>query len=474
MNTRYTNYFCCLFLILLSTFSFEVQAQMVTTPLKNLSDAPGATITDDTLTISPKLIVKDHYVTSQRVTYVTGRLQIQKNRSLTVNAGDTLVISGGLRLKNKATLINNGNIVVKKNLRLGFNENQEDIAFSNNDGASITIGQNMWGPKPRKSSFGGTIAVNEEVRVNFDGNLFPANGKLYYGSENTNRFSDDTPNASEMSISNYFANNTHNQIHENQNVNNRSEDYINAIKNHNKRKRYLPLVGGVPNDEAAGMLVRFLVDVDLQDDDLPVELTYFNVVSKDGEVRTYWETATEINNSHFMLERSTDGRNYKVLYDKIHGAGNSNVSINYEAEDKDPIEGKIYYRLTQVDFDGKQESWVEVIYHGDKVQGEVLNIYPNPAQFQLNVAMHLLEDEKPTFEFINPATGHQVPLPEVSMTNSKASFDISEFNAGTYVMVVKLNGRVSHRSQVVILGTGNRSKEEDKEQKKKEKKQKKK
>ncbi|ANQ51404.2 hypothetical protein MY04_4060 [Flammeovirga sp. MY04] len=474
MNSIYTNYYCCLFLILLSTFSFQVNAQTVSLNPKDLSEAPNSTIDNDTLTISSNLIVSDHYVTSQRVTYVSGRVRIKKNSSLTINSGDTLVISGSLTLKNKATLINNGNIVVKKNLKLGLKENHEDIAFSNNDGASITIGQNMWGPMPRKSSFGGTIAVNEEVRVNFDGNLFPPNRKIYYGSQNTNRFSDDTPNESEMTISNYFDTDTHHQIHENQNVNNRSEEYINAIKNDNQKKRYLPLVGGVPNDEAAGMLVRFLVDVDLEDTDLPVELTYFNVVSKNGEVMTYWETASEINNSHFMLERSTDGRNYKVLYDKIHGAGNSNVSINYEAEDKDPLEGKIYYRLTQVDFDGKQESWVEVIYHGEKVQGEVLNIYPNPAQFQLNVAMHLLDDEKPTFEFINPSTGHQVPLPEMSLTNSKASFDISDFNAGTYVMVVKLNGRVSHRSQVVILGTGNRSKEEDKELKKKEKKQKKK
>ncbi|OHX64705.1 T9SS type A sorting domain-containing protein [Flammeovirga pacifica] len=443
---------------------------------KNLSDAPGATVNNDTLTISPKLILKDHYVTSQRVTFVTGRLQIQKNQSLTVNAGDTLVISGGLRLKNKSTLINNGNIVVKKNLRLGFKENHEEIAFINNDGASITIGQNMWGPMPRNSTFGGTIAVNEEVRVNFDGNEFPTNSKLYYSSQNTNRFSDDSINVSEMSIENYFPLDSYTQIDENQNINNHSSEYIDEIKNNKKRKRYLPLVGGVPTSKAAGKLVRFLVEVDLQEDDedLPVELTYFNVVSKNGEVMTYWETATELNNSHFILERSIDGRRYDVLYDKINGAGNSNYSINYEAEDKNPIEGKIFYRLTQVDFDGKQESWVEVIYHGEKVQGEVLNIYPNPAQFQLNVAMHLLEGEKPTFEFINPSTGHQIPLPEVSMSGSKASFDISEFSPGTYVMVVKLNGRVSHRSQVVVMGTGNRSKEELKEEDKKNKKKEKK
>ncbi len=67
-----------------------------------------------------------------------------------------------------------------------------------------------------------------------------------------------------------------------------------------------------------------------------------------------WNTASERNNSHFSIERSADGRNFTEI-GKINGAGESSSSKTYTFNDPKPLKGINYYRLKQVDFDGKFE-----------------------------------------------------------------------------------------------------------------------
>ncbi len=84
---------------------------------------------------------------------------------------------------------------------------------------------------------------------------------------------------------------------------------------------------------------------------LPVELTQFNGIA-DGTVnRLNWTTASEINNSSFEVEKSSDGVNF-LTCGSVMGAGNSMVTRQYSFIDASPFHITTYYRLKQIDFDG--------------------------------------------------------------------------------------------------------------------------
>lgn len=115
---------------------------------------------------------------------------------------------------------------------------------------------------------------------------------------------------------------------------------------------------------------------------LPIELINFEAKIVKETVQTWWITATEINNDFFTLERGTDGV-YFTAIGKIKGAGNSTQENYYSFTDVSPGKGIIYYRLKQIDFDGKF-SYSQVIAVKMNPTINELSIFPNPAQEILN------------------------------------------------------------------------------------------
>lgn len=110
---------------------------------------------------------------------------------------------------------------------------------------------------------------------------------------------------------------------------------------------------------------------------LPIELIDFNAIMNEDRVEITWTTASEINNSYFIVEKSKDGVDWVEVI-KVSGAGHSVSIIDYFEIDNDPLIGLSYYRLTQVDFDGKQETF-NIIPVENAIKGEgIMNIYPNP------------------------------------------------------------------------------------------------
>jgi hypothetical protein len=85
---------------------------------------------------------------------------------------------------------------------------------------------------------------------------------------------------------------------------------------------------------------------------LPIELIHFSANYNGVDVDLRWETATEINNDFFTVERSPDASDFTEIVN-VKGAGNSNEILNYKTKDKSPLSGLSYYRLKQTDFDGK-------------------------------------------------------------------------------------------------------------------------
>tara|TARA_B110000503_G_C7169675_1_gene423702 strand:+ start:3409 stop:4383 length:975 start_codon:yes stop_codon:yes gene_type:complete len=110
---------------------------------------------------------------------------------------------------------------------------------------------------------------------------------------------------------------------------------------------------------------------------LPIELIDFNAIMNEDRVEISWTTASEINNDYFIVERSEDVMSWVEVI-KVSGAGHSVSIIDYFEIDNIPLRGLSYYRLTQVDFDGKQETF-NIIPVENAIKGEgIMNIYPNP------------------------------------------------------------------------------------------------
>jgi hypothetical protein len=90
---------------------------------------------------------------------------------------------------------------------------------------------------------------------------------------------------------------------------------------------------------------------------LPIELLSFGgTVIDSRNVLLEWSTASELNNDYFIIERSTDGYNWTQIKN-IDGSGNSNTKINYTTIDNSAPRTIVYYKLSQVDFDGISEEF---------------------------------------------------------------------------------------------------------------------
>ena len=108
----------------------------------------------------------------------------------------------------------------------------------------------------------------------------------------------------------------------------------------------------------------------------PIALLSFSAKAERGVVNILWATASEINNDYFVVEKSNDGVNFNEIK-KVKGAGNSSLNQSYSIIDNQPLMGISYYRLKQVDFNGKYSySHIETVFL--KNSNEDFILYPNP------------------------------------------------------------------------------------------------
>ena len=85
---------------------------------------------------------------------------------------------------------------------------------------------------------------------------------------------------------------------------------------------------------------------------LPIELSKFNVKKTEKSVMLSWATASEKNNDHFEIQKSANGTEFQTI-GQVKGSGTNLSGASYNFEDKNPSVGIAYYRLKQVDDDGK-------------------------------------------------------------------------------------------------------------------------
>ncbi|MCB0731330.1 MAG: T9SS type A sorting domain-containing protein [Ignavibacteriae bacterium] len=171
---------------------------------------------------------------------------------------------------------------------------------------------------------------------------------------------------------------------------------------------------------------------------LPVELTTFTAEINSIGVELNWETATEVNNFGFEVERNAStSLSMSVIpsgdkgWEKlgfVEGHGNSNSPKYYSFTDNTVTSGKYSYRLKQIDIDGTFE-------YSDVIEVEVLPTkyelfqnYPNPFNPSTNIKFSLPEDAKVNINIYN-VLGERVA--SVLSEELKAGFHQIDFNSNS-------------------------------------------
>jgi Secretion system C-terminal sorting domain len=157
---------------------------------------------------------------------------------------------------------------------------------------------------------------------------------------------------------------------------------------------------------------------------LPIELTQFDVNTKGSKNHLTWRTASEKDNRHFDIERSTDGTTFRPI-GQVKG---NNKPSSYQFVDNQPF-AITYYRLRQIDFDGTA-SLSNIVSVTQKGKGKALTIYPNPVSNTLTVENTEEDEEVGNFQIIN-LLGQQVLSGKTGQ-----GLDVSALPQGTYVLRV--------------------------------------
>jgi len=179
---------------------------------------------------------------------------------------------------------------------------------------------------------------------------------------------------------------------------------------------------------------------------LPVELTQFLGYANENENLLKWTTASESNNEYFYIEKSTDGINYKKI-GEVQGSGNSSVRIDYEFSDAEINNSIVYYRLTQVDFDGTNEQVGTLVMTREL---KAVTVFPNPANAELNLAFNTGKSGIYTVDFIDVNGKIVSETIQISNNNTVQSLIFNQLDSGIYfVKISDKNSNVIEMIKVV-------------------------
>jgi hypothetical protein len=197
----------------------------------------------------------------------------------------------------------------------------------------------------------------------------------------------------------------------------------------------------------------YIDDFRYSDEPIPVELTSFAASVNDyGQVLLNWETATEINNHMFEIERRTENSEFRTI-GYVDGAGTTTEPRIYSYLDQTVESGNYTYRLKQIDFDGTYE-------HSYEVEVEVIGVltfnleqnYPNPFNPSTNIKYSVPESGNIKLSVYN-LVGEEVAVLVDGVTQSgfyEVSFDASNLPSGVYLYKLQSANLVQTKKMMLL------------------------
>jgi hypothetical protein len=170
---------------------------------------------------------------------------------------------------------------------------------------------------------------------------------------------------------------------------------------------------------------------------LPVQLTRFTAVAAGTDALLNWETAQEVNNQRFVVERSLDGATFATI-GTLGGKGTTALASTYrylDAGASTRTAGALYYRLRQVDFGGKASfSAVQTVrlYHAEAS----VVVYPNPTTGSATLDLHSLPAGDYTVQVFE-TTGRLVH--QATYQPGQLTLPLNGLATGTYFVKIQGN-----------------------------------
>lgn len=171
---------------------------------------------------------------------------------------------------------------------------------------------------------------------------------------------------------------------------------------------------------------------------LPVTFVNFTGKAEGNAILLEWTTMSELNNEHFEIERSVDGKNF-VTVGYVEGAGLSSEKIDYRFYDNSPEYGYQYYRLFQVDYNGVKsyaDQVIRVLFQD--TEEDRMTIAPNPSdgQFRISVNSNIADG---TVQIMSQS-GKVVRM--LDLDGVESSIDITDLSNGIYFLRYISNSKV--------------------------------
>lgn len=178
---------------------------------------------------------------------------------------------------------------------------------------------------------------------------------------------------------------------------------------------------------------------------LPVDLKSFNGKNTASGVQLNWETASEKNNNRFDILRSTDKDNFHVI-SSVSGKGNSSALTKYNYLDIQPLAGVNYYKLNQIDFNGKvTPSDIIAVKTGLSENTFTINATENDLKLTINA----LKPDKASFQLFD-ISGRKMMDKNINLESglNLNTFNIADLNNGIYVLRLTIGSQISSQKFV--------------------------
>lgn len=187
---------------------------------------------------------------------------------------------------------------------------------------------------------------------------------------------------------------------------------------------------------------------------LPVRLVDFTARKKQKDAVLTWSTASEVNASHYEVERSTDGKTFRYVK-SVRAKGNTASIAQYSFTDESALEktAVVYYRIKMIDSDGKYE-YSKIVRVSDEEKNRRLSasIFPNPFSSTLTVSLDAETEGLLTAEVKDLAGKTLIILTQqIEAGNNTITLDnLSELKAGLYFLSIT-NGSKQQSIKVIKL-----------------------
>lgn len=166
---------------------------------------------------------------------------------------------------------------------------------------------------------------------------------------------------------------------------------------------------------------------------LPVTYTSIQARSLENHIELAWGTSAEVGAEKFEIERSNNALEFYKI-GQVMAQGDSRNKLNYSFIDNSPIEGINYYRLKQIDLDGKYE-YSKIVSTVFGKEAEAFEILGNPTQSS-NITL-LLKNLPIEQLRLFSATGQNIPFESTASNNRLTIQPKTSLSSGIYYLVLE-------------------------------------